>query len=1176
VRRLVYHIRSATYFFRMNLAVALGAAVGTASLTGALVVGDSMRGSLLEIAMGRLGRVDQSLVARRFFREALAEELAAPQSTGDIEGVAPAILLRGGVTHAELRTRVEGINLIGVDERFWRLDSVGRPEDVTHLTGRCVILNEPLAAELNAKAGDEVIIHSAKPSAISSETLLGRRDDATAALRLTVAAILPAKGLAAFDLNPPQGVSGNAYIQLAVLQRALGQQGRINAVLVAGAGGASAAASAAAEQSCQRVQDRLESHLALADFGLTLRVDDARRYLSFESDAMLVAPVLEEACVVAARTVGLDASPMLAHLANTIALDTSFEPRVECNPGAPGARADATGGETPSRPIPYSTVVAIDPGSAVMRELADAAGDTSLTLAHGEVLLNRWAADNLEAKPGDRVALTYYVTGGQGKLETRSTTFTVRGVVPMAGAAADPGFVPEYHGVTDAKSLADWDPPFPIDLQLIRDRDEAYWKQHKTAPKAFVSLADGERLWATESDRFGRVTSVRLSPPADGVAESKGDLHSLAERFQAELLSRVSAAELGLRFQPIREQFSQAATGSTDFGMLFVSFSFFLIVSSAMLVALLFRLGVERRSFEIGLMLATGFTPRRVASVFLLEGALIAAVGGFLGVGGAFGFAWLMLAGLRSWWSGAVNTPLLRLHVEPMTVLIGFGIGLAVATASIACSIRGLTRRSTRSLLDGCFGGTNPSPVGPRGRASSVTAIVALSAAVALAGAAFRADASSRIVIFFLSGSATLVACMATLARWLVAGRSGVIQSPGGVAVLRIGARNARRNVGRSLLTAGLIACAVFVIVSLEAFRLDADTSGSDRHSGTGGFTFFAESVVPLPYDISTREGRQAIGITESFFKPNDKAGIVPFRLRPGDESSCLNLYRPTQPRIIGAPHAMIERGGFRFADSMAESRDEKANPWTLLGRTFADGAVAAIGDESAVVWQLHLGLGKDLIVQDERERNVKLRFMALLKGSILQSEVVIADAPFSRLFPSISGGAFFLIDAPPDLAADVEQTLERELSNYGFDASGTTARLARYFAVQNTYISTFQTLGGLGLLLGTGGLAAVLLRNIWERRRELALMRTVGFSRAALAVMVLVENAALLVAGVLAGLLSALFAIAPVILKGASTIPFASLALTVSAVLAVGMSAGVAAVVSTLRAPLIPALRNE
>jgi hypothetical protein len=184
---------------------------------------------------------------------------------------------------------------------------------------------------------------------------------------------------------------------------------------------------------------------------------------------------------------------------------------------------------------------------------------------------------------------------------------------------------------------------------------------------------------------------------------------------------------------------------------------------------------------------------------------------------------------------------------------------------------------------------------------------------------------------------------------------------------------------------------------------------------------------------------------------------------------------------------------------------------------------VVAIGDEAAVKWQLHLDLGKELTVLDEGGRETRLRFVALLQGSVLQSELLAAEAQLVWLFPSITGQGFSLIDASREQLTDVERALERALDRFSFDAARTSRRLAEFLAVQNTYLFTFQSLGGIGLLLGTAGLAVVLLRNLWERRGEPSLMRTLGFSRAAIAGMVLSENAALLIAGLFSACFSAL-----------------------------------------------------
>src|SRR5207342_1837647 len=67
---------------------------------------------------------------------------------------------------------------------------------------------------------------------------------------------------------------------------------------------------------------------------------------------------------------------------------------------------------------------------------------------------------------------------------------------------------PEYPGMSNADSLQDWDPPFPVDLRRVRPRDEQYWKDYRTTPKMFIPLEDGQRLWKS---RFGNLTSIRLS-----------------------------------------------------------------------------------------------------------------------------------------------------------------------------------------------------------------------------------------------------------------------------------------------------------------------------------------------------------------------------------------------------------------------------------------------------------------------------------------------------------------------------------------------------------------------------------------------------------------------------------------------------------------------------------------
>jgi putative ABC transport system permease protein len=565
------------------------------------------------------------LTAPRFFREALANELANP-----LTRICPVILARGGCTHAESRATVQHVNVIGVDEYFWQL-SDARVETQAMVPAGRVILNQTLADELHAAPGDDILLRLGKPTAVSTETLLGRRDDTTLTLRLAVRSVIPAEHLGAFSLNPRQTAPRNAYVPLDILQRALGQPARVNALLADVPDG-----------DIDSLGVRLKQHLRLEDLGLRLRVDTQHNYVAVESKAFLLEPVLEQAARSAATAIGTPTTGVLAYLANTIAVDS---------------RPDAA--------IPYSTVAAVEPPDEILQCVIPTQPSPPPTLSPGQILLNEWAARDLQATPGDRIQLSFYVTGPLGELRNEQAEFLLTSVVKLRDAAADPGFVPEYPGVTDTNRLTDWNPPFPVDLKKIRDQDEVYWDQYRTTPKAFVTLADGQRLWATQPERLGRLTSLRLHPRPEETLETT------RAAFERALLDRLDPAQVGLRFDAVRQRALDASAGATDFGGLFLGFSFFLIISAGMLVALLFRLGVERRSSEVGLLLAVGFSPGQVIRLLLIEGVLLASIAAAAGLLVARGYAWLMLAGLRSWWADAVHTPFLRLHDHATSYIVG-------------------------------------------------------------------------------------------------------------------------------------------------------------------------------------------------------------------------------------------------------------------------------------------------------------------------------------------------------------------------------------------------------------------------------------------------------------------------------------------------------------------------
>jgi len=366
------------------------------------------------------------------------------------------------------------------------------------------------------------------------------------------------------------------------------------------------------------------------------------------------------------------------------------------------------------------------------------------------------------------------------------------------------------------------------------------------------------------------------------------------------------------------------------------------------------------------------------------------------------------------------------------------------------------------------------------------------------------------------------------------------------------------------------------VIVSVEAFRKEPGHADLARASGTGGFPLLAQSALPIVTDPNTEAGREVLGLDASDHPGLLQVRFVPFRERPGEDASCLNLYAPQEPRILGASPAFVREARFRFQSSLATNDGERQNPWMLLESAGADGTIPAIADATTLQYVLHRAIGDELIVRGDDGAPVRLRLVGALRDSVLQGALVVGEADFLRAFPGREGFRFFLLDVPPDGAASLVQPLEEALADWGFRVERSDERLAAFHKVENTYLSTFQSLGALGLVLGTLGLAAVVLRNVIERRRELALLRAVGYSARTIVSIIVVETLLLVAGGVFCGSVSALLAIVPAVLARGGSPPLAAAGAMIAAVTGAGVLASLAAAAAVRRMPLLESLRSE
>jgi putative ABC transport system permease protein len=375
---------------------------------------------------------------------------------------------------------------------------------------------------------------------------------------------------------------------------------------------------------------------------------------------------------------------------------------------------------------------------------------------------------------------------------------------------------------------------------------------------------------------------------------------------------------------------------------------------------------------------------------------------------------------------------------------------------------------------------------------------------------------------------------------------------------------------------AAIVACAEFLIVAVSSFAVHPPQRPQDRNAPTGGWTYLATFGSPTGIDPADPVARESLGLSDADREALSACTIARIRSSAGDDASCVNLYAPTQPTVLGVGASFIERGGFRFVDQASRMQ---ANPWALLdeeiGPAPADAAPTAaesqarpvipvIIDQATAQWALKLGGVGARFTLPVDAGPALFEIVGLLEPGILQGFLIVSERNFERLFPQASGYALALVDAGATTEASGANRLPRAIAAAWADAGATvtrtTDRLRSLQAVQNTFLAGFQTLGTLGLVLGAAGVAAVQFQSVLERRGALGLMAAVGFTGARLRLVVVLETLFMVALGLAVGTLSGCLALVPAFATGRAGVPVGWIACTWALTLAAAVVAGFAA----------------
>lgn len=699
--------------------------------------------------------------------------------------------------------------------------------------------------------------------------------------------------------------------------------------------------------------------------------------------------------------------------------------------------------------IPYSFITAMDRYQ-------------NRPLQQDEILLSDYAARRLQAAVGDSILLRYYISEGLKTLDTKEITLRVGQIVPLKEWVDDGALSADFPGLSDVERCTDWHSDLPINMDLITDEDERYWNLYRTTPKAIVPYNAVVEDWG---NAYGTATALRI----DGTDPD---------------LTGLRPDHFGIQLIHPRESGLYAARHGVDFAGLFLALGFFILVSALLLMQNPVSEMFYRRRQEIALLRALGYRRHRVARLLWMESVPV--VGMAVGIGVLVG---LLYTGLVLWllgnvWKGATQTDGFGLYPGVGSLAIGI-------LASIGLSFGLLYRAILRALKE------KNSVFRPGRDSLRRKGWYALGISVLTAGIIGLNVAVWHSVVLFMISGGLWIGMMASWGAYVITWKK--LADPDRMCRKRLVWNTLYANKKQAALSFFALAIGVFIVFSVGLNRQDF-TGGSRMRIGTGGYTLWCQSSVPVYYDLTTRQGKEKLALTDL----PDATEIIQCLRYQADDASCLNLNKVTSPTVLGIDMRALSESDLQIEQNLY--KEERAHVFEQLRHK--EGTVyPALVDATVLTWSIGMNLGDTLYYKSDRGREVAIRLAGTLTNSIFQGNILIDRSLFREIWDETGGSEVFLLKTPEADKEEVKALVARALHEYGVQVMTTADRLKQFNTVTDTYLTIFMTLGGLGLLLGLMSFIIVIRKNLVMRAEEIRLYRMLGFPDRVIGRMLYTEN---------------------------------------------------------------------
>jgi putative ABC transport system permease protein len=565
------------------------------------------------------------------------------------------------------------------------------------------------------------------------------------------------------------------------------------------------------------------------------------------------------------------------------------------------------------------------------------------------------------------------------------------------------------------------------------------------------------------------------------------DRATVEQRLTDVLPAGVEAVDREVTVEEGRDAFGQI---SSVFGNILLAFAIITLVVSAFLINNTFQIVIGQRVKELALLRAIGATGRQVSRSVLLESFVIGVVSTVIGIGVGV----LLSYGLRALFDAiGFSLPSGPLVMAPRTVIVAVVVGVGVTLLASLAPARKARRVPPIAAMrdDYQLAGTSMK------RRLTIGVIVTAVGAVLMGWGLFgNLDTAPLLTVLSVGALAVFIGInllsplvARPVAKALGAPIQGVYKTTG-----RLSRENAARNPQRTSSTAAAL------MIGLALVSMASVVGASLR-------TTFLDII--------------GSAVTADYFIQPDSGGAGAFGGIPRSFSEEL----AEQPEIDSVvPYRFVDQGVQIDAKTKAISGTQLDTFSRHLDIDVQEGSLDDLGPNSLLVYEQSaedhdFSVGDTVPVTFVDGQVEDFTIAAIYADASIMGNWVIDLEPFERHFPSSSDGFVSARVAEGVDAAAGQAAIDRVVANFPQIKAETKAEFEESTKQQlDSFLAVITGFLAFALLIALMGIANTLALSVFERTRELGLLRAVGMTRRQLRRMVRWEAAIIAVFGALMG----------------------------------------------------------